>query len=169
MGSFFHVHGFVGHREAQKFLRLRECQMKALATICLSIRRCALPKFCSSRNTKVPTRTNMVGRHRTFAKTRAAQHPPNRPSVYTLDYSSCSNDELRRFIRDRSRDPTMDLQGPPMKQTRAGVKSEESRTQMFLISILEKLDEETTFRFLDLPAEMRNVSGPAQRQRLLPS
>lgn len=58
---------------------------------------------------------------------------------YALTYNSCKIDELRRFFKDRTgKDPDM------------------HSGKRVLVSALKKLDDNATFRFLDLPAEMRN-------------
>jgi hypothetical protein len=57
---------------------------------------------------------------------------------YVLDYGACTIEEQHTFIYSRSGRPTA------------------KRTQRFLIEWLRRLDNTATFRFFDLPPELRN-------------
>ena len=64
---------------------------------------------------------------------------------FALDYSSCSYDELRRFVKDRT----------DRKPKGRGGKGAPKNSR--LIHILQELDRKMEgFRFLDMPAELRN-------------
>lgn len=62
---------------------------------------------------------------------------------YALDYHNCTREELRAFVKARSRE-------------HAEVQTHSKRPESYYVSKLRDLDKSATFRFMDLPPEMRN-------------
>ncbi|KAK5124508.1 hypothetical protein LTR85_001725 [Meristemomyces frigidus] len=60
---------------------------------------------------------------------------------FALDYAACTLDELRKFARDRN----------------LRTSSELTSNSRALVSLLHLVDEHTSFRFEDLPPELRNL------------
>lgn len=65
-------------------------------------------------------------------------------SKYALDYDKCTRKELRAFVKAKSWDD-------------AETQSTSKGTKSYYVSKLRKLDRSMTFRFMDLPPEMRNL------------
>lgn len=59
---------------------------------------------------------------------------------FTLQYENFSQESLKLFIKARN-----------------GRRMRKSASKKSLIEVLETLDEAVTFRFMDLPPEMRNL------------
>ncbi|KAI5363649.1 hypothetical protein Slin15195_G093020 [Septoria linicola] len=60
---------------------------------------------------------------------------------FALDYNGCTRVQLHRFIKDRT------------IRTRTNSKTKKA----LLVKVLQTLDQTANFRFMDLPAEMRNI------------